>query len=118
MHAHRATLALVAFICGALLAWAESWNVVVGFYYVISNLTGLANPLTNQSPESSLGKVVDVTVCAHACAQTRLLARRHTQVALISISVSATIIGLIGYLAVLRVPMRTRTTHAARTHIG
>ena len=43
---------LLSFVFGFILAGAESWSVMDGFYYVISTLCGLPKPLTHVTPES------------------------------------------------------------------
>merc|ERR1711959_700423 len=52
----------VAFIFGALLAVCEGWKVVDGFRYVVGNLCGLATPLTDATPTSIGGDLVDVVI--------------------------------------------------------
>lgn len=42
-------------IFGAILAEIEGWTMLDGYLYVISNLTGLGNPLTIASPVSPDG---------------------------------------------------------------
>lgn len=54
-------------VMGAILALAENWHVSQGILYVLSNILGLANPLTDVSPDSStFGKVIDVVISSIA----------------------------------------------------
>ena len=80
-------LGLTSFVFGCLLAWAEDWKVKDGFYYIVGNLCGLATPITNLTPDSSEGKVVDVFV------------------ALVSVSISASVITMVGYFSIWRTLM-------------
>ena len=41
---------------------AEGWHIIDGFYYVISMLCGLPNPLTDVNPDTDLGKFVDIVI--------------------------------------------------------
>lgn len=52
----------MALIFGSLLAGLEGWVWSTGFYYVVSNLVGLGNPLTNVSPDTTVGKLVDIVI--------------------------------------------------------
>ena len=93
---------LVGLVClffGAFLSWAEGWGIGDGFYYVISNLCGLANPLTNASPTTSGGKALDVYV------------------ALASISVFAAVITMVGYFSMWNTLMR-RFEGLMHFHVG
>ncbi len=53
-------------IMGAILALAENWHVSQGILYVLSNILGLADPLTDISPDSAAGKVIDVVISSIA----------------------------------------------------
>ena len=53
-------------IMGAILALAENWHVSEGILYVLSNILGLANPLTDVSPNKTAGKVIDVVISSIA----------------------------------------------------
>ena len=68
---------------GALLAEVEGWTFLDGCFYVLSNLTGLATPLTESTPESTGGKVFDVLV------------------AVWSLSLAGVIFGVLGSLSVV-----------------
>ena len=81
-------IGLVCLVFGALLAWAEDWGVGDGFYYIISNLCGLANPHTDASPTTGGGKAAAVYV------------------ALVSISFFAAVITLVGYFSMWSTLMR------------
>merc|ERR1740130_741894 len=74
---------VLAWLFGSILAVCEGGSAYNGFLYVIGNLCGLATPLTNVSPDSTLGTIVDILV------------------AIWSLSVAGTIIGLIGSFAVI-----------------
>ena len=49
-------VALISFLFGAVLAWAESWGVMQGFYYIVGNLCGLATPLTDNEWGKARGR--------------------------------------------------------------
>jgi len=53
-------------ILGAILALAENWHVSEGILYVLSNILGLADPLTDVSPNKTAGKVIDVVISSIA----------------------------------------------------
>lgn len=53
-------------IMGVILALAENWHVSEGISYVLSNILGLADPLTDVSPDSAAGKVIDVVISSIA----------------------------------------------------
>mmetsp|Transcript_15634 Transcript_15634/g.26373 ORF Transcript_15634/g.26373 Transcript_15634/m.26373 type:complete len:328 (-) Transcript_15634:453-1436(-) len=53
-------------IMGAILALAENWHVSEGILYVLSNILGLANPLTDVSPNKTAGQVIDVVISSIA----------------------------------------------------
>lgn len=59
---------------GAILALAENWHISVGILYVLSNILGLADPLTDDSPESDAGKVIDVVISSIALGYTAIFA--------------------------------------------
>ena len=40
----------------------EGWHIKDGFYYITSMLCGLPNPLTDVSPETDGGKIVDIVI--------------------------------------------------------
>ena len=52
----------LATIFGGLLAWAENAKFIHGFLYVVSNLLGMANPLTDWVPTTGLGAVVVIDI--------------------------------------------------------
>lgn len=52
----------LATIFGGLLAWAEGTTFLDGFLYVVSNLLGMANALTEWEPTSGLGVVVAIDI--------------------------------------------------------
>jgi hypothetical protein len=41
---------------------AEGWHIMDGFYYITSMLCSLPNPLTDVSPETDEGKIVDIII--------------------------------------------------------
>ena len=49
-------------VFGLIIALCEGWSAFVGFLYFAGNLTGLGNPLTNESPTSALGEAIDIVV--------------------------------------------------------
>eukprot|EP00986_Skeletonema_menzelii_P011450 scaffold5903_cov81-Skeletonema_menzelii.AAC.6 len=51
---------------GAILALAENWHVSQGIFYVLSNILGLATPLTDAAPDTTPGKVMDVVISSIA----------------------------------------------------
>ena len=56
---------LILLICAAfgfIIARCESWAFAIGFMYFAGNVTGLGEPLTNNSPKSAVGTVVDIVV--------------------------------------------------------
>jgi len=59
---------LVAVICGGLLASFQGWPFDEGFLYVASNISGLANPLTNASvdTQNAAAVVMDLFVSTMA----------------------------------------------------
>jgi len=52
----------LSMVFGCLLAAAEGWSMYIGVAYVLSNVLGLQEPLTNDSPEGNLGMVLDIIV--------------------------------------------------------
>ena len=52
----------VTFLLASILVGFEQWALKTGFLYVISNVLGLANPLTGASPSHPVGMVVDCYV--------------------------------------------------------
>ena len=74
---------LVAVIFGFILAEVEGWNIKDGFYYIISMLCGLPNALTDVTPDSDEGKIVDIII------------------ALWALSLAGTIIGIVGGMSVI-----------------
>jgi hypothetical protein len=72
-------MVLVAYILGAVFSVIEKgWSVHESFLYLISAMTGLGNPLTNETPSSPAGKLVAIIA------------------ALWQLSIGGTIIGLTG----------------------
>jgi len=60
-------LVIVATLFGAVLALSEDWDLYKGAAYVLSNLLGLQDPLTNVSPEKSIiGRSIDVAMSIYA----------------------------------------------------
>ena len=74
---------LVAVLFGFILAEVEGWKIKDGFYYIISMLCGLPNPLTDVTPDSDEGKIVDIII------------------ALWALSLAGTIIGIVGGMSVI-----------------
>ena len=72
-------LALACFF-GGILAAVEGWSFYDGFLYVISNMTQLANPLTEVMPDTVPGQIFDIIV------------------ALWSLAVAGTVIGVVASL--------------------
>eukprot|EP00227_Mantoniella_beaufortii_P014699 CAMPEP_0197582352 /NCGR_PEP_ID=MMETSP1326-20131121/5588_1 /TAXON_ID=1155430 /ORGANISM="Genus nov. species nov., Strain RCC2288" /LENGTH=186 /DNA_ID=CAMNT_0043146415 /DNA_START=72 /DNA_END=629 /DNA_ORIENTATION=- len=73
----------LSFLFGLMLAEAEGWPIKEGFYYVTSMLCGLPNPLTDFSPETDRGKIVDIVI------------------AIWSLALAGTIIGVVGGMTVI-----------------
>jgi len=73
-----------SFMFGGLLAVLEEWTWMEGFYYVVGNLCALATPLTDVSPTNDAGKFFDVVI------------------AVWSLSVMATFIGLVAGMSVVQ----------------
>lgn len=59
-------VAIIAVVAGAILAAAEGWNVVDGIYYVFGNLLGLGTPLTDVTPQTVMGDVLDIIISSFA----------------------------------------------------
>ena len=77
---------IFAGILGTILAELEGWPDLQGFYYIISMLCGLPNPITDDpglSPTSTEGKFIDIVV------------------ALWSWALIGTVIGVVGGLTVV-----------------
>jgi hypothetical protein len=53
-------------VMGAILAFAENWHISQGILYVLENILGLADPLTDNSPVTPGGKVIDVVISSIA----------------------------------------------------
>mmetsp|Transcript_12535 Transcript_12535/g.33562 ORF Transcript_12535/g.33562 Transcript_12535/m.33562 type:complete len:364 (-) Transcript_12535:120-1211(-) len=53
---------LLATIFGAILAVIEAWTPWDGILYVISNIAGLGNPLTSNSPTTGSGTIFDIII--------------------------------------------------------
>jgi len=49
-------------VFGLIIALCEGWSAFVGFLYFASNMTGLGNPLTDNSPATALGEAIDIVV--------------------------------------------------------
>ena len=77
------TVMLMGAFFGAILAEVEGWKIKDGFYYIISMLCGLPNPLTDVTPDSDEGKIVDIII------------------ALWALSLAGTIIGIVGGMSVI-----------------
>jgi len=52
----------VAVIFGSLMAAVEDWDVYVGIEYVLSNVLGLQDPLTQVTPQKPAGMVIDIVM--------------------------------------------------------
>ena len=52
----------LASIFGGLLAWAENTKFLHGFLYCVTNLLGMANPLTDWEPTSGIGFVIVIDI--------------------------------------------------------
>ena len=74
---------VLACFFGGILAAAEGWSFYDGFLYVISNMTQLANPLTEVMPDTVPGQIFDIIV------------------ALWSLAVAGTVIGVVASLSVV-----------------
>lgn len=77
------TVMIMGIVFGFILAEVEGWSVKDGFYYIISMLCGLPNPLTDVTPENDEGKIVDIVI------------------ALWALSLAGTIIGIVGGMSVI-----------------
>jgi len=51
---------LIALLFGAALAGVEAWTFGQGFFFVMSVLLGLPNPLTEVTPDNDTGKLLEV----------------------------------------------------------
>ena len=56
----------VAALFGLLLAELEGWSFPDGFYYIISMLCGLPNPLTDVDPDTTEGRIIDIVIAIWA----------------------------------------------------
>ena len=61
-----ASIGVMACLFGVGLAWAEGWAWNDGILYVISNLLGLGNPLTDVIPTTFSGALFDVVISSAA----------------------------------------------------
>ena len=77
------TVMIMGIVFGFILAEVEGWSIKDGFYYIISMLCGLPNPLTEVTPENDEGKIVDIVI------------------ALWALSLAGTIIGIVGGMSVI-----------------
>ncbi len=59
-------VAIIAAVFGSILAAAEGWTMVDGLLYVFSNLLGLGTPLTDVTPQTVGGDVIDIIVSSFA----------------------------------------------------
>ena len=59
-------VAIIAAVFGLILAAAEGWTMVDGLLYVFSNLLGLGTPLTDVTPQTVGGDVIDIIVSSFA----------------------------------------------------
>ena len=73
----------VAALFGLLLAELEGWSFPDGFYYIISMLCGLPNPLTDVDPDTTEGRIIDIVIAIWALA------------------LAGTIIGIVGGMSVI-----------------
>jgi len=53
-------------VFGCLMAAGEGWSMFLGTAYVLGNLLGLQEPLTNISPDSAAGKMLDIIISLYA----------------------------------------------------
>lgn len=67
------SLFIVAGLFGCFMAVAEDWPVDVGYYYVIANILGLFNPLTNANPTSTMGGLLDIVISIYALLMTQII---------------------------------------------
>lgn len=74
---------IFSFFFGFILAEAEGWSNMNGFYYVTSMLCGLPTPLTDVTPASDEGKFVDIVIAVWSWA------------------LIGTVIGIIGGLSIM-----------------
>jgi len=61
-----ASICVMACLFGVGLAWAEQWAWNDGILYVLSNLLGLGNPLTDVIPTTFSGALFDVVISSTA----------------------------------------------------
>lgn len=50
----------VALFSGGWIALAEGWSFVIGFEYVLSNISGIALALTGETPSTGFGEFVEI----------------------------------------------------------
>jgi hypothetical protein len=67
------SLFIVSGVFGTLMAIAETWPLDVGYYYVIANILGLFNPLTNANPETTIGGIIDLVISVYALLMTQTI---------------------------------------------
>ena len=85
----------ICVIFGTILALIEGWTISDGILYVITNILGLADPLTDIMPDTKGGKVVDIIISSTALGYIAIFAdyvttlnpssyvRKHTRLLLI-----------------------------------
>lgn len=61
-----ACVGIIAVVFGSILAGLEGWSVHDGIYYVLGNLLGLSNALTDVNPGTLQGDIVDIIVSSMA----------------------------------------------------
>eukprot|EP00418_Pyrodinium_bahamense_P079320 CAMPEP_0179067190 /NCGR_PEP_ID=MMETSP0796-20121207/29363_1 /TAXON_ID=73915 /ORGANISM="Pyrodinium bahamense, Strain pbaha01" /LENGTH=310 /DNA_ID=CAMNT_0020764215 /DNA_START=32 /DNA_END=964 /DNA_ORIENTATION=+ len=54
------SMMLVCLIMGPILASIEGWSVILGIEYMVTNVLGLQDPLTDIIPDSTFGNIVDI----------------------------------------------------------
>jgi len=59
-------ISIVAVAFGSLLGWVEGWLVKEGILYVFSNLLGLGTPLTEVTPTTLPGDILDILISSVA----------------------------------------------------
>jgi len=87
----------ICVIFGSILAAIEGWTISDGILYVITNILGLADPLTDIMPDTNGGKVVDIIISSIALGYIAMFAdyvttlnpssyiRKHTRLLLIKL---------------------------------
>jgi len=53
-------IVISSFAAGGLMAAVEGWTLDVGFYFMVSSICGLSQPLVDQEPDSAAGILVEV----------------------------------------------------------